>query len=103
MTAFSTAMAALFNDRNVSKPAFFLPMLGANRSVRVIIRAPDIFQNVGASVIETPTLVVEVQVSECPNIVPGDQFMIDGITYKTQARPRRDPERLIWQVDCYAP
>ncbi|MCE3005349.1 MAG: hypothetical protein ACK5WQ_09195 [Alphaproteobacteria bacterium] len=102
MTAFDTAIQALFNDRNLSKPAFFLPMLGANRSVRVITRAPDVFQDVGGSVIETPTLVVEVQVSDCPTIVPGDQFMIDGITYKTQARPRRDPERLIWQVDCYA-
>jgi hypothetical protein len=102
MTAFSTAMQALFNDLNVSKPAFFLPMMGVNRSVRVITRAPDIFQNIGDSVIESPTLVVEVQVSDCPDIVPGDQFMIDGITYKTQARPRRDPERLIWQVDCYA-
>ncbi len=102
MTAFSSAIQVLFNDRNIAKDAFFLPMMGSSRSVRVIIRAPDVFQDVGGSVIETPTLVVEVQVSECPNIVPGDQFMIDGITYKTQARPRRDPERLIWQVDCYA-
>ena len=102
MAAFETAIQALFNDRNLSKPAFFLPMLGANRSVRVITRAPDLYQNIGQSVIETPSLVLEVQVSDCPTIVPGDQFMIDGITYKTQARPRRDPERLIWQVDCYA-
>lgn len=102
MTAFSSAIQTLFNDRNIAKDAFFLPMIGSNKSVRVITRAPDVFQDVGGSVIETPTLVVEVQVSDCPTIVPGDQFMIDGITYKTQARPRRDPERLIWQVDCYA-
>ena len=102
MNVFNTAMQALFNDRNLSKHAFFLPVLGASRSVRVITRAPDIFQNVGASVIETPTLVVEVQIADCPALEPGDQFMIDGITYNTQAWPRRDSERLVWQVDCYA-
>jgi hypothetical protein len=102
MTAFETAMAVLFNDRNLSKDAFFLPMMGTNRSVRVITRAPDVFQNVGSSVIEASTLVVEVQIAECPAIVAGDQFMIDGITYKTQGTPRRDSERLVWQVDCYA-
>lgn len=102
MTAFSIAMAALFNDRNVSKPAFFLPMMGSNRSVRVITRAPDVYQNVGSSVIETPTLVLEVQIADCPSLVQGDQFMIDGITYKVQGVPRRDSERLVWQVDVYA-
>lgn len=103
MTAFSTAMTALFNDRNVSKPAFFLPVLGVNRSVRVITRAPDVYQGVGGSVIGTPTLVLEVQVSDCPALVPGDQFMIDGITYAVQGVPRRDSERLVWQADVYAP
>lgn len=102
MTAFDTAIQALFNDRNLSKPAFFLPMLGANRSVRVITRAPDVFQNIGQSVIETPSLVLEVQVADCPSVVQGDQFMIDGITCKAQGTPRRDSERLVWQVDCYA-
>ncbi len=102
MTAFETAIQALFNDRNVSKPAFFLPLIGTNRSVRVITRAPDVFHDAGSSVIETSSLVVEVQIAECPSIVPGDQFMIDGITYKTQGMPRRDVERLFWQVDVYA-
>jgi hypothetical protein len=102
MTAFSTAIQALFNDRNLSKDAFFLPLIGINRAVRVITRAPDIYQNIGQSVIETPSLVLEVQVADCPSIVPGDQFMIDGITYSAQGRPRRDSEQLVWQVDVYA-
>lgn len=102
MTAFSSAIQVLFNDRNIAKGAFFLPMMGSNRSVRVITRAPDVFQNVGSSVIETPTMLVEVQITDCPTVVPGDQFIIDGITYKTQGMPRRDNERLVWQVDCYA-
>jgi len=102
MTAFSSAIQTLFNDRNIAKDAFFLPMIGSNKSVRVITRAPDVYQNIGQSVIETPSLVLEVQVADCPSVVQGDQFMIDGITYKAQGTPRRDSERLIWQVDCYA-
>ncbi len=102
MTALSTAIQALFNDRNLSKDAFFLPLIGINRAVRVITRAPDIYQNIGQSVIETPSLVLEVQVADCPSIVPGDQFMVGGITYSAQGRPRRDSEQLVWQVDVYA-
>jgi len=102
MTAFSISIQTLFNDRNVSRDAFFLPLVGSNKAVRVITRAPDIYQNIGQSVIETPSLVLEVQVADCPSIVPGDQFMIDGITYSAQGRPRRDSEQLVWQVDVYA-
>ena len=102
MNAFDTAIATIFNDGNLSKPAFFLPMLGVNRTVRVVTRTPDLFQNVGRSVIETPTFVIEVQIADCPTITAGDQFMIDGITYTTQGEPRRDEMHLTWQVDVYA-
>lgn len=102
MTVFATAMQALFNDRNVSKDAFFLPLMGSNKAVRVITRAPDVYQNIGQSVIETPSLTLEVQIADCPSLVAGDQFMVDGLTYSVQGTPRRDSENLVWQVDCYA-
>ena len=102
MTALSTAIQALFNDRNLSKDAFFLPLIGINRAVRVITRAPDIYQNIGQSVIETPSLVLEVQVADCPTVSQGDQFIINSAAYTVQGEPRRDSERLYWQVDCYA-
>jgi hypothetical protein len=47
-------------------------------------------------------MIVEVQIADCPSITAGDQFMIDGITYSVQGTPRRDSERLVWLVDCYA-
>ena len=102
MSVFDTAMQVLFADRNLAIDATFIPTLGANKEVRVVTRAPDLYQNIGQSVIETPSLVLEVQVADCPSVVQGDQFMIDGITYKAQGTPRRDSERLVWQVDCYA-
>ena len=102
MTVFSSAIQTLFNDRNIAKDAFFLPMIGSNKSVRVITRAPDLFQNIGQSVIETPSLVLEVQVADCPTVSQGDQFIINSAAYTVQGEPRRDSERLFWQVDCYA-
>ena len=102
MTAFSTAIQALFNDRNVSRDAFYLPLIGSNKAVRVITRAPDLYQDVGQSVIETPSMLLEVQLADCPSLVAGDQFMVDGITYSVQGTPRKDSEQLYWQVDVYA-
>ena len=102
MTAFSTAILALFNDRNVARDAFYLPLIGSNKAVRVITRAPDIYQDVGQSVIETPSMLLEVQIADCPSLVAGDQFIVHGITYCVQGTPRRDSEQIFWQVDVYA-
>ncbi len=101
MTAFESAIKALFADLNMAKDAEYLPLQGENRTVRVIIRAPDVFANVGGSVIETPSAVLEVQITDCPNLVPGDSFTVNGVTYTVQGEPRRDSERLTWQADLY--
>lgn len=102
MSVFNTAIKALFNDSNLAVDATFIPQIGVSKAVRVITRAPDLYQNVGQSVIETPSLVLEVQVTDCPTVSQGDQFIINAVTYTAQGEPRRDSERLFWQVDCYA-
>lgn len=102
MSAFDTAVATLFADQNVAQDATFIPLNGANASVRVITRAPDAFQKMGSSTIETPTTVLEVQVADCPSLAPGDRFLIGQITYVVQGEPRRDEFQLIWLVDVYA-
>jgi len=102
MNVFHSAMQRLFNDLNLSTEAKFIPQIGVSKSVRVITRAPDVYQNIGQSVIETPSLVLEVQVADCPTLCQGDQFLIDSDTYTVQGEPRRDSERLFWQADCYA-
>ncbi len=101
MSVFDTAMQVLFADKNLAIDATFIPTLGANKEVRVVTRAPDVYQNIGQSVVHTPSLVLEVQVSDCPTLVAGDIFLIDKIKYVVQGAPRRDSERLTWQVDCY--
>lgn len=102
MSVFNTAIQALFNDRNLAVDAAFIPQVGVSKPVRVITRAPDVYQNAGQSVIETPSLVLEAQVTDCPAICQGDQFIIDMIAYTVQGEPRRDSVRLVWQVDCHA-
>lgn len=101
MSVFDTAMQVLFADKNLAIDATFIPTLGANKEVRVITRAPDLYQNIGQSVVQTPSFVLEVQVADCPTIVSGDLFLIDKIKYVVQGVPRRDIERLTWLVDCY--
>ena len=102
MSVFETAIQALFNDRNLAVDATFIPQVGVSKAVRVITRTADVYQNAGQSVIETPSLVLEVQVTDCPAVNQGDQFIIEATTYTVQGEPRRDSERLVWQVDCYA-
>lgn len=102
MTAFESAIKALFADLNMAKDAIYVPLQGENRPVRVVIRAPDVFANVGRSVIETPSAMLEVQVTDCPVLVPGDSFIVGAVTYTVQGEPRRDSEQLTWQADLYA-
>jgi len=82
--------------------ATFVPLQGVSKAVPVVTRAPDVFQAVGQSMIETPSMVLEVRVSDCPTLAQGDQFIINAVTYTIQGEPRRDSEHLAWQVDVYA-
>lgn len=99
---FTQAIRALFANPSLARDAVYIPQLGDNRPVRVIVRAPDVFANIGDSVINLPTLILEVQVSECPNPAPGDQFLIGQNSYVIQGEPRRDSEQLTWLVDLHA-
>ena len=102
MSVFDTAVATLFADPNMASDAIFIPQIGVSVPVRVILRAPDVFQKMGGSVIETPTNMLEVKVADCPTLLPGDQFLIGTNSYVVQGEPRRDELQLTWLVDVYA-
>lgn len=102
VNAFNTACDVLFADPNLGSAATFLPLAGGSSSVRVITRAPDVYRDVGSSMVETPTLTLEVRVSECPVIVAGDRFVVGSTTFTVQGAPLRDELQLMWQVDVYA-
>ena len=98
-TAFDIAAATLFADPNLAQNATFIPQVGGNVPVRVILRALDAFQKIGTSAIETSTQMLEVKVADCPLIKPGDQFLIGSTTYTVQGEPLRDETQLVWKVD----
>lgn len=101
MTAFSTALNTIFSDPNLAVEATYIPLQGANKSVKLLTKKPDLYEGIGQSVIDTPTLILEVKVSDCPSLIEGDRFLIGSVTYVVQGVPKRDLDRLIWLVDCY--
>ena len=102
MSAFDTAMQALFADGNMAVTATYVPVAGGSKLVRVVTRAPDLYQNIGQSVVQTPSLVLEVQVTDCPSLSSGDVFIINAVNYTVQGVPLRDELRLAWKADVYA-
>ena len=102
MSVFDTAVATLFADPNMALDATFIPQVGENVPLRVVLRAPDAFAKVGSSIIDTPTQTLEVKVADCPSPAPGDQFLIGQTTYTVQGEARRDELQLTWLVDIYA-
>jgi hypothetical protein len=102
MNAFSMALKILFRDKNISKEAIFYPKIGQNKTVRVILKQPDLYQEIGQSFIKTSTFLLEVQRSDCPILCEGDQFQMGTVLYTIQGQPLLDNENLIWKVDCYA-
>jgi hypothetical protein len=103
MNAFNTAIVSLFTDPNLAVDAIYAPTAGGSKSVRVITHNPDLIQSFGQSVIESPSLVLVAQVADCQSLAQGDTFTIAGVVYTVQGQPRRNAERLVWEVDCYAP
>lgn len=102
MTAFEIAMNSLFTDPNVAVDALFSPSAGGSTPVRVIQTAPDAYGTIGQSAYETATSLLAVRVADCPSVAEGDSFTINSLVYKVQGTPRRNSERLVWEMDCYA-
>ena len=102
MTVFDIAMGTLFADPNLAVDATYIAHNGQTGTARIIIRAPDVYQKLGSSVIETGTHMLEVQVTSCPNLDENDRFVVGSTTYVVQGEPRRDEQKLTWQVDVYA-
>ncbi len=101
-TVFDIATATLFADPNLAQDATFLPKAGGLTWVRIVMRSPDAFSKVGSSFVESSSHALEVKVSDCPLIVPGDQFQVGTTIYTVQGEPRRDELNLTWQADVYA-
>lgn len=103
MTAFAAAVAVMFADQNMAVDAGYLAGgAGAPLLVRAIRRAPDGIADFNSGRFVTDSIRIDVQVSECPDLAPGDVFEISGETFEVIAEPLRDSHRLIWKSVCRA-
>jgi len=100
MTAFATAMTAIFADRNMAVDALWLSGgVGPGVAVRVIRKSPDEITPFGAGRILSETTLLDARVADMPTPAPGDLINIGLESFIIQGAPKLDRERLIWTLD----
>jgi hypothetical protein len=100
MTAFQEMIDALFADAALARTVTYTPVAGLPQTIRAVIRSPDRIVDVREMAIHTPTVVVDVRVSDVPDPNQGDTLTIDTFLYVVQGEPVRDAENLVWTLDC---
>ena len=101
MSAFQEMIDALFSNSSLARDVLYTPVAGTARTLRAVIKSPDRIVDVREMAIHTPTLVVDVRVSDVLDPNEGDTLSIGALTYVVQGEPVRDTENLIWTLDCY--
>jgi hypothetical protein len=99
MTAFATALDALFADAHLARDVVYTAEGGAPLLVRAILRRPDDVTGFGDARIWSETTRLDLRLAEVANPRPGDRIEIDGEAFLIQGEPVRDRERLVWTVD----
>lgn len=101
MTAFSTAVDAIFADQNLAADAAWRACSGgAETSCRIILARPDVMGGFGQAQIVSDTLRFDVRVSEWPTPQAGDALILGDETFVVHGEPRRDRRRLVWQCEA---
>ena len=101
MSAFQGMIDALFSDSALARDVLYTPVSGTPKTIRAVIKSPDRIVDVREMAIHTPTLVVDVRVSDVLDPNEGDTLSIGALTYVVQGEPVRDAENLVWTLDCY--
>jgi hypothetical protein len=100
MSAFAAALDVLFRDPNLSTPALYQQTgIGVEQAIRVMRRSPDRMVEFGAARLVSDSIVLDVRVSDCPELAAGDRIEIAGEVFVVQGAPQRDRERLVWTVE----
>jgi hypothetical protein len=99
MSAFASALDALFTDPHIGRDAIYIAEGGAPRIVRVITRRADAVTDFGGGRIWSETTRLDLRVADVANPRPGDRIEIDGEVFVIQGEPVRDRERLVWTMD----
>ena len=100
MTVFTAALDALFMDPNLSTPALYQQAgVGVEVAIRVMRRSPDRMVEFSAARLVSDSLVVDIRVSDCPELAAGDRIEIASEIFAVQGTPQRDRERLVWTAE----
>jgi hypothetical protein len=100
MTAFQEMIDALFADSAMARTVTYTLVAGLPQTMRAVIKSPDRVIDVRDIAIHTPTLVVDVRVSDIATPQEGDTLTIGTLLYAVQGEPVRDAENLVWTLDC---
>lgn len=100
MTAFSSAIYAIFADPNMAEDAVWRAQgVSPGVACRVIRRSPDVLTDFGQARVRSETTRIDVRVSQIAQPRAGDIVEIGAETFKVQGEATRDRERLVWTVD----
>lgn len=99
MSAFASALSALFADPNIGRDAIYIADGGAPVLVRVVARRADVVSDFGDARLWSETTRVDLRVAEVTTPRPGDRIEIDDDAFLIQGEPVRDRELLVWTVD----
>jgi hypothetical protein len=85
----------------MARTVTYTPVAGLPQTIRAVMKSPDRVIDVRDIAIHTPTLVVDVRVSDIATPQEGDLLTIGTLLYAVQGEPVRDAENLVWTLDCY--
>ena len=96
MSAFASAVDALFADPNLGEDALWKAGgIGAGVAVRIIRKSPDRMAEFGDSRAVLPTIGIDIRRSQSATITEGDLILIGAETYRIIGEPMGDALGLV--------
>jgi hypothetical protein len=96
MSAFTSAIDALFADPNLGEDALWKAGgVGAGVAVRIIRKSPDRMAEFGESRAVLPTIGIDIRRSQAAAITEGDLIEIGAEAYRIIGEPMGDPLGLV--------
>lgn len=102
MSAFATAIDALFDDPNMCVDGIYTAQGQAAVAVRVIETSADVQSDWNGAQLHSAARLFDVRVSEIGDPRPGDTIRVGGEDRVVQGEPVRDTQRLVWTLDTVA-
>jgi hypothetical protein len=96
MSAFASAIDAIFADPNIGEDALWKAGgIGTGVAVRIIRKSPDRMSEFGDSRAVLPTVGIDIRRSQAATITEGDLIMIGAETYRIIGEPMGDALGLV--------